>query len=826
MLNAAEGGNMGELQAPDTTLTESDRGGLPASKNWSSGGTGGDRGGLTSGGESPQQALSNRSDASERLRQDLNEARGHAGRDRALLTAAVPGQQTAVLTVSSLMSSGVVKSDVPGEPSPKPSLLATGLNRVQQFIWAPSSESQLAVRDEITRYSTSFLKTASLFAKGRGAYGAAALVFAADEVRPEDRLKDQGIDLVLGLTKGATIKFTLDRFSKWEWNPAAKGAGIGTASRVIDNLLSRKTYLDHETGAFAPSLAPGRILTKTFDDALAMDILVFVSGDMMLSAAGKQLAGREFLKTTLGGTFFGLSSGLGAEWMRQKQNGEFDLAKLAMRGALQAGADTLGAAAAGRYNMRFNRSSAPVGERRLAQNDAIDNTPVTASGVRADHLNLVPKPPQNLPALRTLLGAPEVVVEMVKLPPAPEAPVSSVQADYRASLPQQPVEMNVYKPQGLPEIALPKAHDAALNEVRQLRYQANRPVSALDPAGRAARDLAARQLEVHPLRDALLPEELLPTLAQLPSPPRRVVISEKPNPDDPFYAKQHGNSDFTSLADASSTGEMTLFQPRRSRLDHGGESSVKGLALHEWAHHLRWGKPDFAQQFDRATGLEPDTLASNYNRSSGDEMWSKNLSDLLHSDARVMTATAERLPLRSMVLARALSDHLASIAPANRGKYHDIYVERARLIEDIAGPRARDLLVSHMRVAQGVTQASAGRLLLELGFDGALQSLGPVASLDLSRTPVTDATLRGIAGSPVETLRLTGTAITDGIGPVLATLPRLRVLRVDSTQVSDGLLLQLATLHSLRTIYTGQTNMSPGGLSEFGIAPPDVQVHR
>lgn len=739
-------------------------------------------------------------------------------------------QQTAeasplTLTVSNLLTAAPLREQ-PAEAPRKPSIIENGLNRAQDLVWRPSSENQLYVRDEISRYTIGALKTACLFAKGPYAAGATALLFAADEVRMGDSWKEQGADTVLGMLKGSSIKLTLTGANKLQWNPAAQGALLGTSSRFFDNLFSRRNYLDKE-GLFAPELAPGKIITKAFDpNALAMDVGIGVTGSVLLrgTTTGNRLIASEFWKATLGGTCFGLSSGAVGEYMQQKQRGEFDPTAIIYRGLLQGGADAIGGALAGRYNMRFHdQTRLRSNERRLAQNDQSEPLAPRAE-TSAPHLDIVPKQPQNLPALREMLGAPERVVEMVKTAPAQDAVISSDHSTYRAKLPQERVELHVYRPKGLPEVAIERNYDLQLNEIRALRTAANKPVSPLDTQGQAQREVARKALEAHPLKDALLPEETLPTLATMPSAGRRVTISRQPNPDDAYYAQQHGDPKFKSLADASDTGETTLFQPRRSNLDHNTDGSLRALSIHEWAHQLRWGRPDLAKLFDRACAFEPDLLANKYQRSSPDESWSKNLSDLLHSDSRVMIATAERLPLRSLVLARGMVEHLSDLAPANRGKYHDVYLQRARMIEAIAGQRAADLLLAHMQVSKDATQASAGRLLLDLGFEPSLSRLGPLTSLDLSNSRASDTTVALLAGKSLEVLRLSGTAVTDAAAPSIAGLGKLHTLRVDGTQVSDVFLRALVDAPALRSINVDATRVTESGVRALTTARPGVLV--
>lgn len=679
------------------------------------------------------------------------------------------------------------------------------------------------MRHEISHYSIAFAKSACFFSRGPLAHGATAALFALDEIKPAESTTNKIIDGGLGACKGLLTKSVLDKLTHLNLNPAAKGVTLGTTSRVIDAALTRTNYIDARDNSFSARAAMTNILNKSLDgNALAMDALIFLAGERMLSKAMAEpgVMKSDFWKTTLGGTFFGLAAGAAAEWQQQKQNGEFNVWRIAMRASLQAGADSLGAATA----WRINRGPIQVRtykEQRRAQvlfPGEGDTIPLDS------RLSLTPDQTRDVAALLRQLGSPIVVSEPSKLSPAPNVAVSSDYGVYRAALPEQVIDLHLYRPAGLPEILIPAAYDKALNQVRTLRFEANKPTSVLDPTAMNQREQSRQRLAEHPLREALLPEELIPVLEQMPTNAREVRILDRANPDDPFYAKQHSIADFKSAADASSNGDITLFRPRRTLLDHAGESSIKGLLLHEWSHLLRWENVETGRLFDKACRLEPDLLASNYNRSSGDEMWSKNLSDLLHSDANVMKATAERLPLRSLVLARALQTSLGTVETGHRLPSHSVYLERIDVIKALATERAQQLISAHMQVSRDLTQASAARLAIEMGLERAIGELKSIRQIDLTGSRLTDRVAENLAGAKVEVLKLTSTEVSSRVGETLTKLPLLNELYLNKTRVGDDIFLHLRRINSLRTVHLGDTGVSQRALDLFSTDRPDVLV--
>lgn len=97
--------------------------------------------------------------------------------------------------------------------------------------------------------------------------------------------------------------------------------------------------------------------------------------------------------------------------------------------------------------------------------------------------------------------------------------------------------------------------------------------------------------------------------------------------------------------------------------------------------------------------------------------------------------------------------------------------------------------------------------------------------LDLGRTAVTDAALKGLAGFPrLVALDLRQTAITDAGLAALKDLPRLQTLNLFGTGITDAGLKQLAELPTLKQVYLFQTKATPAGLKQLAAARPGLQV--
>jgi hypothetical protein len=210
-------------------------------------------------------------------------------------------------------------------------------------------KQRLNFEDEVSHYAGGFLKTMTLFLKGRSALAGMMLTSALDQAKPTDSLSTQVQDLGLGAAKGLLTKATINALGQAKLGIAAQGVGMGVSARTTELGLDRSTYINQETGRFDLGLGLSKVTQKTFSPAaLINDIAVFGAAHGML-AGGNQLT-RDVIKrsplltTMLTGTTFGFASGTSGELARQNGAGEqLDLNKVLLRGVLQGAFDTVAA---------------------------------------------------------------------------------------------------------------------------------------------------------------------------------------------------------------------------------------------------------------------------------------------------------------------------------------------------------------------------------------------------------------------------------------------------------------------------------------------------
>jgi len=230
------------------------------------------------------------------------------------------------------------------------------LNKIAQEASAKIKADREAVasRDEIDGYATGFVKTATLFMRGRLGLAGTVAAYALDQMNPNDDLKTQSLDGLLGASKGALLKSAFKTLGEADLGIAARGVSFGFTSRALDLGLTRNTYTDPTTGQF--SLARG--LSKTLDGslpdrrALVSDMVVLWAAHGLFGGAngfaGGAVERSPLSSTVLTGTTFGLSSGAYHEIARQQEAGEaFDLSKVLKKAAIQGTIDTLAAVPGG-----------------------------------------------------------------------------------------------------------------------------------------------------------------------------------------------------------------------------------------------------------------------------------------------------------------------------------------------------------------------------------------------------------------------------------------------------------------------------------------------
>jgi hypothetical protein len=434
-----------------------------------------------------------------------------------------------------------------------------------------------------------------------------------------------------------------------------------------------------------------------------------------------------------------------------------------------------------------------------------------------------------LPRFAELLGPAEAAVEnFLSAPPAEEIEPPGNGNAHPPCLGEEAVRVRIYRPTGLPEVVIPERYDVALDEIRRLRAEGWRFGGEL--AWKEA-ERARERLSAHPLGDALLPEELLPVLAHLPTPVRRVVVWDRPNPQDLLEQHTSRAPGFSAPAMISPAGVITLFQRKRSCLDYTASSGLRDLLFRLWAHLLRWESPRWWGWFEQAARIEPVPAFLQAAQMSGVEIgdlpenWAVHLANLLSLHEPDGQLTLEQVPLRTAVLARALAAVLDALPEGQRGKYHSNHAERAARLAQLASPGAQDALLGHIRNLRSPDRVGAGRLLLEMEWDHRLRDLKRVTDIDLSRSAANDQTLEHLRPlRRLESLALQGTRITDAAGAVLRSLKTLRILDVSFTEVTSGLLGDLQGLSSLKYLDVRGTMIRGRELEEWKGLRPDVEV--
>ncbi len=236
-------------------------------------------------------------------------------------------------------------------------------------------------QEEVNFYASSFAKAVPLFAGGKGKLLLAASVGvnAAEQVRLNDDLGSGAVHALMGGTKGFAMKKTFDYLGPRSLlgegsktagmsagleyaNVAAKGVALGGLSRLYETGLTANNYLDAQGKVTGKSISDGLVKTAgstVNPGAMAMDAVLFMgahgtfkslagaagraaeTSPLMTSIANSRIGmftreGQVLTNAGMGATF-GLATGSSQEFIRQQTAGEdFNLAKIAKRGALQA----------------------------------------------------------------------------------------------------------------------------------------------------------------------------------------------------------------------------------------------------------------------------------------------------------------------------------------------------------------------------------------------------------------------------------------------------------------------------------------------------------
>ncbi|MBI4533390.1 MAG: hypothetical protein HY711_05525 [Candidatus Melainabacteria bacterium] len=216
-----------------------------------------------------------------------------------------------------------------------------------------SDRERLGLRQEIDHYAGGFLKTTALFMRGKLGLAGTVAIYALDQMNPEDNVKNQLADLMLGGAKGGLMKGMFHLLGNKPVNIATKGVGLGISLRVLESALTRSTYTDVNTGQ--TNLQQGlknTVRESLAREALAADVIIFGAAHGLLGKAnvlsGRAIEHSPLLSTMLTGTTFGMSTGAWGEIQRELATGQkLDLSKIIKSSLIQGAIDTFAAGPGG-----------------------------------------------------------------------------------------------------------------------------------------------------------------------------------------------------------------------------------------------------------------------------------------------------------------------------------------------------------------------------------------------------------------------------------------------------------------------------------------------
>ncbi|MGH9550989.1 MAG: hypothetical protein ACRD3W_16525 [Terriglobales bacterium] len=239
-----------------------------------------------------------------------------------------------------------------GESAPQNrSLLQDAIHGVTGLVCGDNNSS---IRTEVENYTAEAAKAVPLFLMAsKGSYGAAAVLYGLDQVHTGDSIGQQITDFGLGAVKGAATKGAFEMIGKsTDLGIAGKGVAMGFSARALDTGLTSGTYYNQQ-GNFDLLGGLGTVAKTSLNPtALATDAVVFGAAHGLFKGLDLTTSGAisrsPFLTTVATGGTFGFASGASLEIQREQANGEgFNLGKVAMRGAIDAGVMSIAAVPGG-----------------------------------------------------------------------------------------------------------------------------------------------------------------------------------------------------------------------------------------------------------------------------------------------------------------------------------------------------------------------------------------------------------------------------------------------------------------------------------------------
>jgi hypothetical protein len=216
---------------------------------------------------------------------------------------------------------------------------------LQTVINAGSSSiiSNAETRDNVNRMGADFIKTASLFTRGKLGIAGTFIAYGLDQASPDESLGAQAADFALGGTKGAAMKGMFAAIGTSGKFAPLKGAFMGLGAGAADEVFKRETFTD-------PSSLNDRLRRTAFNpQAVLMNAAVFTAGEGLYAginhASRGALAENQLLSGMVMGGSFGFVNGSTQEAARELQEkGSISPGKVLLNGLLDG---SVQAAAAG-----------------------------------------------------------------------------------------------------------------------------------------------------------------------------------------------------------------------------------------------------------------------------------------------------------------------------------------------------------------------------------------------------------------------------------------------------------------------------------------------
>ena len=370
------------------------------------------------------------------------------------------------------------------------------------------------------------------------------------------------------------------------------------------------------------------------------------------------------------------------------------------------------------------------------------------------------------------------------------------------------VPHRVYEIDGLKtRIKVPEEYAARLDEVRELRRRMETPGTYHDlPMGAKAEMQAAAQkgdatgftkwipkeevartidmldalfkFNKHPLRDRVLPEDMIPALEALPQSNllKEIILTDKSHDTDMFSRVQYEDENFSSAATITPTGKMSF--PKAIM-----DGSFGQYVSHELSHMTKWANATFSKMFNQAHGV--DLVEGNINHKKSrlarrndpgqtsveepsifhpsehagrnlDEAWAVPMGEyFMGNEPDMLLVYASRAPVRSLVLSAALEHGIKTGGKVEPGSLRENLLKRAEHIDDVVKPLAQAQLVQTIKSGTPEQKLAALDLLGRFGNASHIDELRAFAIDGRSTQTVNEgaASATGAVGQKPRSLR-------------------------------------------------------------------------